>query len=71
VLKVLGTGIRGVGLREVEIATRSTGEPYVRLHARALRKARDLGISSIAVSLCHEDDFALAVAATDLGEKPW
>jgi phosphopantetheine--protein transferase-like protein len=63
VLKVLGTGIRGFGLREVEIVSTPEGKPTVRLHGAAVARAAELGFETIAVSLCHEDEFAFAVAA--------
>jgi holo-[acyl-carrier protein] synthase len=68
VLKVLGTGIRGVGLRDVEIVSAPEGKPSVRLHGAAIARAAELGFETIAVSLCHEDEFAFAVAAAGRGE---
>jgi holo-[acyl-carrier protein] synthase len=68
VLKVLGTGIRGVGLRDVEIVTALEGKPSVRLHGPAVAQAAELGFRLISISLCHEDEFAFAVAAAARGE---
>lgn len=62
VSKVLGLGVRGVGWREIEIVRLPTGQPSVRLHARALVRARQLGMERIAVSISHERDYAVAVA---------
>jgi holo-[acyl-carrier protein] synthase len=63
VLKVLGTGIRGVALADVEIVSEPTGRPTVALHGPARERAAQLGLDRIEVSLCHEQDMALAVAA--------
>jgi holo-[acyl-carrier protein] synthase len=63
VLKALGTGIRGVGLADVEIVSEAGGRPTVILHGPARARAATLGLDRIEVSLCHESDFALAVAA--------
>jgi len=63
VLKVLGTGIRGVSLRDVEIVSAPEGKPTVRLHGPAADRAEELRLIGIEISLCHEKDFALAVAA--------
>jgi holo-[acyl-carrier protein] synthase len=63
VLKVLGTGIRGVSLHEVEIVSTAVGRPTVTLHDRARAAADELGLDRIEVSLCHEHDYAFAVAA--------
>jgi holo-[acyl-carrier protein] synthase len=62
VSKVLGLGVRGVGWREIEIVRLPTGQPTVRLHDRALRRAQQLGMERIAVSISHEHEFAVAIA---------
>jgi holo-[acyl-carrier protein] synthase len=62
VSKVLGLGVRGVGWREIEIVRLPTGQPTVRLHDRALRRAEQLGMTRIAVSISHERDYAVAIA---------
>ncbi len=62
VSKVLGLGVRGVGWREIEIVRLPTGQPTVRLHDRALRRADQLGMERIAVSISHERDYAVAIA---------
>jgi holo-[acyl-carrier protein] synthase len=62
VSKVLGLGVRGVGWREIEIVRLPTGQPTVRLHDRALRRADQLGMERIAVSISHEREFAVAIA---------
>src|SRR5512143_638989 len=62
VSKVLGLGVRGIGWREIEIERLPTGQPSVRLHDRAARRAEQLGMTRIAVSISHEDDYAVAIA---------
>ena len=62
VSKVLGLGVRGVGWREIEILHLPTGAPKCRLHDRALRRANQLGMEHIAVSISHEREYAVAVA---------
>lgn len=62
VSKVLGLGVRGVGWREIEIERLPTGQPSVVLHDRAARRAEQLGMARIAVSISHEDDYAVAIA---------
>lgn len=62
VSKVLGLGVRGIGWKEIEIERLPTGQPSVRLHDRAERRAEQLGMTRIAVSISHEDDYAVAVA---------
>ncbi len=62
VSKVLGLGVRGIGGRAIAIERLPTGQPAVRLHARAARRAEQLGMARIAVSISHEDDYAVAIA---------
>ena len=62
VSKVLGLGVRGVGWREIEIVRLPTGQPTVKLHERALRRAEQLGMERIAVSISHEHEYAIAIA---------
>ncbi len=62
VLKVLGTGIANVGMNSVEIVCEDSGRPRVRLHAAAAGIAETLSLSAFELSLCHEQDYALAVA---------
>jgi holo-[acyl-carrier protein] synthase len=62
VSKVLGLGVRGIGWREIEIERLPTGQPSVRLHGRAARRSEQLGMSRVAVSISHEDDYAVAIA---------
>ncbi len=58
--KALGTGIRGVYWREMEIVSDPRGKPLVVLHDNALRRAEELGIQDLGVSLTHSQDFAIA-----------
>jgi len=62
VSKVLGLGIRGIGWRDIEIERLPTGQPAVRLHGRAARRAAQLGMGRIAISISHESEFAVAAA---------
>jgi holo-[acyl-carrier protein] synthase len=65
--KVLGTGIRGVSLREIEVVTMRSGQPVLRLHDRAQSRAAAMGITSISVSLTHTsvvaEAFVVALAS--------
>jgi holo-[acyl-carrier-protein] synthase len=62
VSKVLGLGVRGIGWTEIEIERLPTGQPSVRLHGRAARRAEQLGMDRIAVSISHEAEYAVAIA---------
>jgi holo-[acyl-carrier-protein] synthase len=62
VMKVLGTGNRGVAWREIETLNHSTGKPFIRLNGRAKKVADELGLTEIEVSLSHSKEYAIAVA---------
>jgi holo-[acyl-carrier-protein] synthase len=62
VSKVLGLGVRGIGWTEIEIERLPTGQPNVRLHRRAAKRAEQLGMGRIAVSISHEAEYAVAIA---------
>jgi holo-[acyl-carrier protein] synthase len=67
VMKVLGTGVRGIRWRDIETMPNRRGKPIVRLYETAARRARDLGFRHIAISLTHSRSDAIAmVAATKL-----
>ena len=59
--KALGTGIGPISWREVETLHKWSGEPYLVLHGSAERIAKELGLTSWAVSLSHSRDNAIAV----------
>ncbi len=67
VMKVLGTGVKGVSWREIEIQSKASGEPQVFLYGKARDVADRLGLNEFAVSLSHSRDYAVAtvIAATD------
>lgn len=64
--KALGTGLRGVTWREMEVLSDSRGKPQVRLHGRARKRAQELGLDEFALSLSHSRQYAIAfVVASD------
>ena len=60
VMKALGTGIRGVGWREVEVVRQRGKPPHVQLHGRAQRKAEALGLLELSLTTSHSQDYAVA-----------
>ncbi len=66
VSKALGTGLRGVKWREMEVLSDTRGKPLVRLHGRARKRAEELGLDKFAISLSHSRRYAIAfVVASD------
>jgi holo-[acyl-carrier protein] synthase len=70
VVKVLGTGFRGIASSEVEITTTPEGQPEVVLHGRARRRGEDLHITSLAISITHTNQYAEAVAVGLCADSP-
>lgn len=62
VSKVLGLGVRGIGWRDIEVERLPTGQPAIKLHGRAARRAEQLGMGRIALSITHESEYAVAIA---------
>jgi holo-[acyl-carrier protein] synthase len=62
VMKLLGTGNRGVAWREIETLYHPTGKPLIKLNGRAKKVASQLGIKEIDVSLSHSREYATATA---------
>jgi len=64
VMKLLGTGTKGVGWREIEVLTGPSGKPLLNLYGRAQSEAGRLGLKDIAVSLSHSRKYAIASAVS-------
>jgi holo-[acyl-carrier protein] synthase len=62
VMKVLGTGARGVAWREIETLFHRSGKPRIRLSGGAAAQAEKLRIKEIDVSMSHCKEYATAVA---------
>lgn len=60
VMKALGTGVRGVGWRDIEILSLPSGKPQVHLNGRARHKAQALGLDGLEISLSHSREYAIA-----------
>jgi holo-[acyl-carrier protein] synthase len=58
--KALGTGIRGIRWREMEVMPNARGKPILILHGRAAERAERLGLVAFDVSLTHTRSDALA-----------
>lgn len=65
VIKALGTAKdRGFRWKDIEILSEPSGKPLVRLHGKAKRQSRKLGLSDISISLSHSRDYAIALVAS-------
>ncbi len=74
VMKALGTGVRGIRWRDIEVVRAPGRAPMIRLHGSALDRARMLGIDHMAVSLTHSKGHAAAVVVAESAagnQAPW
>jgi len=62
VSKALGTGIRRIHWRNIEVLPNQAGAPRVTLYGRADKRFAALGLTSIEVSISHSRENAVAVA---------
>src|SRR3954452_11122992 len=60
-MKALGTGVRGIAWREIEILPDRRGKPLVYLHGNARTRAAEIGMGQPEVSLTHGVDIAFAI----------
>ncbi len=60
VMKLLGTGKRGISWRDIEIISHTSGKPVINLYGKAQCRADELRIKEIAISLSHSKEFAIA-----------
>jgi holo-[acyl-carrier protein] synthase len=59
-MKALGTGVRGVGWKDIEVVRQESGAPTIRLHGRAKARAQSLKVLEISLSLSHSQEYAVA-----------
>ncbi|MGH2615010.1 MAG: holo-ACP synthase [Thermomicrobiales bacterium] len=68
--KALGTGIRGIRWREMEILANRRGKPVLVLHGTAAERAAALGLVAFDVSLTHSRTEAMAFVVALRGTPP-
>jgi holo-[acyl-carrier protein] synthase len=64
-LKALNGGIRGGGLRQVEVVADASGAPNIRLSGDLANRARERCVERAHVSLSHHEGFAAAVVVLE------
>ena len=64
-MKALGTGVRGIRWRDIEVVRGRGQAPRIELHGTAKARAERIGLSQIAISLSHSKDFAVASVIGD------
>lgn len=64
-MKALGTGVRGIRWRDIEVVRGRGQAPRIELHGTAQARADRLGLTDIALSLSHSREFAVASVVGD------
>ena len=67
VMKALGTGVRGISWREIEILAEPSGKPLVHLYGKAQDKADGLGLDKLVISLSDSKEYAIAFVIGETG----
>ena len=67
-MKALGTGVRGVGWKDIEVVRAKSGAPSIALHGRAALRAEKLGVKELALSLSHSREYAVAFVVGSVTE---
>ncbi|HNM78670.1 MAG TPA: holo-ACP synthase [Tepidiformaceae bacterium] len=75
VMKALGTGVRGVGWRDIEVLPNRRGKPLVFLYGRGAKRAEEIELRGLEISLTHSNELAMASvvgerAMTELEDTP-
>lgn len=70
VMKALGTGVRGVSWRDIEVLPNRRGKPLVFLYGRGAARAEHIRLRGLEISLTHSKEYAIAsvVGERDLTE---
>jgi holo-[acyl-carrier protein] synthase len=68
--KALGTGIRGIRWREMEVLPNRRGKPVLILHGQAAARAEQLGFTDFTVSLTHSRSDAMAFVVAFQASSP-
>ena len=63
-MKALGTGVRGVGWKDIEVTRAPSGAPSILLHGRAKSRAERLGVVEISISMSDSQENAVAFVVT-------
>ena len=60
VMKALGSGSKGLKLKEIEVLSDTGGAPLLQLYGGARTRAAEMGISEFSVSMSHSEQYAVA-----------
>ena len=64
--KALGTGFRGIALRDIVVANRQNGQPEIHVFGSALSELKKNGANKIHLSMTHERENAVAMVVLEV-----
>ena len=70
-MKLLGTGVRGMPWKSIEVTRKRGSPPEIVLHGPAKVRADKMGITRIALSLSHSREMAVASAVGEARDDAW
>ena len=62
VMKAMGVGLGEVTMSDIEVVKADNGAPSIVLHGTAARKAAELGITELKITMTHTESLAQAIA---------
>ena len=71
VMKALGTGVRGVPWKSIEVTRKRGGPPEISLHGNAKKRSQRMGVTRIALSLSHSRNYAVASVVMEARDDAW
>ena len=71
VMKLLGTGVRGIPWKSIEFTRKRVAPPEIMIHGKAIIRAKKMGITRIALSLSHSKKYAIASAVGEAKDSYW
>ncbi len=69
-MKALGTGVRGVAWRDIEVLPNRRGKPLLILHGTAAARAERIGLKDVDVTLTHARNCAAAIVVAHVTNWP-
>ena len=69
-MKALGTGVRGVSWRDIDVLPNRRGKPLLLLHGTAAARAARIGLADVDVTLTHAREYAAAIVVGHVRSWP-
>ena len=67
-MKALGTGIRGVGWKDVEVVRERGHAPKIKLSGRGKKVGENIGLKRTSLSISHSREYAVACVTIEISE---